>query len=247
MTAEPRQLIERLEALPSLPAGSAERLSGYGVMGLPFRSGHILAMRRFTASSLGPSHTSVWHRRPDGEWIFYTDISPGQSCPRFFGADALDAIETKIDLEWSAPSRLRITIPGVGFEWEITAASSTATRFMNAVGRLLPSSAMHRPAVLRALSLVAGPLLGVGRIGLQGTVPNGQRFVANPRVMWTIAESRARLSGDDFGPPGSVKPQARLGDFWIPQRGILAIGEAYFETFEPTRHSSRTARSATAA
>ncbi len=29
-------------------------LSGYGVAGLPFRSGHVLAMRRFTGSSPGP-------------------------------------------------------------------------------------------------------------------------------------------------------------------------------------------------
>jgi hypothetical protein len=35
------------------------------LMGLPLASGHILAMRRFPASSVGPGYTSVWHRGPE--------------------------------------------------------------------------------------------------------------------------------------------------------------------------------------
>jgi len=46
MSLRPRDLVARLEAAPSMPPGSAERFNGYGVMGLPFRSGHILALRR---------------------------------------------------------------------------------------------------------------------------------------------------------------------------------------------------------
>ena len=50
-----RKLVEQLEVVPSLPSGSEERFNGYGVMGLPFTSGHILVMRprlfpRFTES-----------------------------------------------------------------------------------------------------------------------------------------------------------------------------------------------------
>jgi hypothetical protein len=93
---------------------------------------------------------------------------------------------------------------------------------------------------------VAGPLLGVGRIGLHGRVPNGQSFIANPRVLWRIMDSTAVLAGEDFGSPGPVQPQAHLGDFWIPQRGMLAIGAAYFELFDPVRHSSRAFKSQTA-
>jgi len=36
------------------------------------------------------------------------------------------------------------------------------------------------------------------------------------------------LGGTDFGPMGKLDQQAALGDFWIPQRGIFAIGRAYF-------------------
>lgn len=242
MSTEPRQLVEQVEATASLPIGSEERFNGYGVMGLPFRSAHVLALRRFPASSVGPGYTSVWHRTPDGDWVFYADVHPRQACARFFGAMASHAIETEIRLTWLAPFHLRIAMPAVSFEWEITAGPTAATRFMNVAGRLLPDVAWRRPIVLATMSMVAGPLLGVGRVGLHGRVPNGQHFIANPRVMWVIVDSRARLAGEDFGPPGPVHPQARLGDFWIPQRGMLVMGQAYFDPFDPARHSSQTSR-----
>ncbi len=247
MSTEPQQLVEHLETDASLPEGSEERFSGYGVMGLPFKSGHILAMRRFSASSVGPGYTSVWHRSPDGNWVFYANVPLRQACPRYFGAIASDAIETDIRLEWSAPSRLQVAMPAVPFEWEITAGATASTRLMNAAGRLLPSAAWHNSAILTTMGMVAGPLLGVGRIGLHGRVPNGQRFIANPRVLWAIVDSRARWAGEAFGPPGAVYPQAHVGDFWIPQRGILAIGQAYFDPFDPAQHSSKTSGSSAGA
>ena len=51
-------------ARPHVHPGQEERFSGYGVMGLPFRSGHVLALRRFPVTSVGPGYTSVWWRDP---------------------------------------------------------------------------------------------------------------------------------------------------------------------------------------
>jgi hypothetical protein len=239
----PRRLVEQLEAAPSLPAGSDERFSGYGVMGLPFASGHILAMRRFPASSVGPGYTSVWHRAPTGEWVFYATVSPRQSCTRFFGNLASDSIQTEISITWSAPFRFRVTVPAASLDWEVGLGSTASTRLMSTAGRLLPRAAWQSSMVLAAMGRAAGPLLGVGRVGLVGSVPNGQRFIANPRVLWAITDSRAVLGGEDLGPPGPIRPQAQLGDFWIPQRGMFALGQSYFEPFDPARHSSRTAGS----
>src|SRR6266511_806513 len=70
---QPAEYADEIEREPALPAGSEERFSGYGVMGLPFRSGHILGLRRFWASSIGPGYRSVWHRAPSGRWTFYQD------------------------------------------------------------------------------------------------------------------------------------------------------------------------------
>jgi hypothetical protein len=234
----PGTYAQQVEKAAVLPTGPGEWFNGYGVMGAPFRSAHLLAMRRFVATSVGPSYTAVWHRNPRGEWAFYSTVSPTQSCPRYFGAAAAKVVATEIRVEWSSPFHLGVIMPTLSFHWEIELASTGATRFMTAAGRLLPDAAWRSPAVLGTMAAVAGPLLGAGRVGLRGRVPNGQRFIANPRLLWTIRETHARMQGEDFGPAGPLALQARLEDFWLPQRGMFAIGQAWFETFDPALHSS---------
>jgi hypothetical protein len=69
-----------------------------------------------------------------------------------------------------------------------------------------------------------GLLLRAGRVRLQGTVPNGQHFQAGPRLVWAVANSTALVGGHDIGPPGPLPHQDRLGDFWLPQRGLSPSG-----------------------
>lgn len=69
------------------------------------------------------------------------------------------------------------------------------------------------PQVLTWHVKVAGLMLGVGRVRLRGTVPNGQRFQAAP-----------------------------LGDFWLPQRGMVVEGRSSFEALDTQRHSTATSR-----
>lgn len=65
MTDSPRSIAE---IHPTLPSGAEEeRFSGYGVMGMPFASGHYLALRHFPASSVGAGYDAVWYRDPAGE------------------------------------------------------------------------------------------------------------------------------------------------------------------------------------
>jgi len=243
MSFSPQRLVDHIEAAPALPPGLDERFNGYGVMGLPFRSGHVLAMRRFPATSVGPGYTSVWYRDPQGEWVFYATVAPHLACSRYFGMNALASIQTDVRIIWTAPSRFRVVVPAASLEWDVTVGRTLATQVMNAVAGLLPDAAWRNPTFLVAMGRMAGPFLGAGRVGLYGTAPNGQRFIANPRVLFRILDSQAVLAGTDLGPPGPVVPQAQLGDFWIPQRGMFAIGRASFEPFDPQRHSARTARS----
>jgi len=90
--AEPKELVDRLEQGAELPSGNEERFAGYGVMGVPFTSGDLLAMRRFPASSLGQGYTSVWHRDPQGRWTFYSDVPPQLACSRYFGSAISEAV-----------------------------------------------------------------------------------------------------------------------------------------------------------
>jgi hypothetical protein len=234
---EPRDLVDAIERQPELPEGVEERFAGYGVMGLPFASGHILAMRRFPASSVGPAYASVWHRGPDGRWTFYQNVQPEQACSRFFGS-ALSDVETReIDLTWTGPRAFEIRIDGGDtLAWQVSLASTAATRAMNAVGSIMPAPLWRSATVLRLMAAVAGVALGGGKLGMTGRAPNGQSFDANPRLIWTIPSSSATVRDEDLGPLGPVPAQTKLGDFWIPQRGLFAIGRAFFEPYDAARH-----------
>ena len=83
----PEQFAQAIEERPVLPPGDCERVSGYGVMGLLFASGHVLGLRRWTASSVGDRFTSIWHRDPTGRWTFYESVACEVACTRYFGAD----------------------------------------------------------------------------------------------------------------------------------------------------------------
>ncbi len=241
---EPRDYAERLERAPGLPAGSDERFQGYGVMGAPFNSGHVLAMRRFTASSVGSGYTSVWHRDPIGAWTFYADTDPLHACTRYFGSDVQLAVECPIELSWPTPRTLRITIESAAFTWETEFAPTLATRMLNTMARLMPDRLRKDRRVLSLMAAIAGPALGAGRLGVHGLAPHGQQFVANPMVLWSIARGTARIGETDLGQPGSLPIQTRLGDFWIPQRGLFAVGRAFFEPFDPARHVAVASRTA---
>jgi hypothetical protein len=109
---QPAEYAEEIEREPMLPAGSAERFSGYGVMGLPFRSGHILGLRCFSASSIGPGYRSVWHRGPSGRWTFYQDQPAELACTRYFGAAVDEVRECPIEIAWTGPRSFEVGLFG---------------------------------------------------------------------------------------------------------------------------------------
>jgi hypothetical protein len=233
---EPRDYAEQVERARELPPGSEERFNGYGVMGEPFASGHVLAMRRFTTSSVGSGYTSVWHRDPTGGWTFYANTDPLHACTRYFGSDVQRAVECPIEVSWPKPRVLHINVEAAELMWDVELAPTFATRTLNAMARLMPDRLWKDRRVLSLMAAIAGPALGAGRLGVHGRVPNGQQFVANPMVLWAITGGAARIGGTDLGPPGPLPRQTRLGDFWIPQRGLFAVGRAFFEPFDPARH-----------
>ena len=220
-----------LERSARPPDGAGERFAGYGVMGLPFRSGHLLAMRRFPASSVGPGYRSVWHRSPDGRWTFFQDAPADRACTRYFGAAVDEVVDAKIEIDWPASSELTITASGGGrrLDWRLSLESSFATRVMNRVGSLLPDALWRSERFMSLVATIAGPLLRAGEVRMTGRAPNGQAFIANPTLVWLIPASSASLDGDDLGELGPAPTPGRLGDFRIPQRGVFAIGRALFE------------------
>ena len=242
--AAPKDLADEMERRAPLPSGSDKRFVGYGVLGVSFASGHLLAMRRWPASSLGEAYTSVWHRDPQGRWTFYTDVPPRLACPRYFGSAITEAVVREIEIAWRGPQDFTVSIEeDPGLDWRLSLTETPATRLMNAMGGVLPDALWREEAVLNPMGKAASLVLRAGRLGLAGRVPNRQRFIANPMLVWAIRSSTARMGNQDLGSVGPLAVQTRLGDFWIPQRGIFAIGRAFFEPLDPARHALATATS----
>ncbi|EME62526.1 hypothetical protein G352_16469 [Rhodococcus ruber BKS 20-38] len=233
MKTTPQAAAEEPRALARV---AGERFTGYAVIGAPFAGGHCLALRRFTAGSVGPAFTAVWHRAPDGRWTVYSDAAPEHGCARYLGSALSRTVHTDVAAEWTDPSRLHITA-GDDVVWDVQVTSSPSTALATLAGRLLPDRARHNSMVLAGVARVAGPVLGAGRIRLTGNVPNGQWFRAAPRRLWSVRTLSATVRGVDLGADGPLPEQERLGDFRIPQRALFATVDAWFEPFDPERHA----------
>ena len=225
----PREYALESERHPHLPPGTEERVSGYGVMGQTFASGHVLGLRRWTASSVGEQFASIWHREPDGRWHFYESAQPEFACSRWFGHGVEESVVIPIEVTWDGPTRLHVSADG-RVDWSLTLASSPMTRAMTAMGAAMPLAAWRSTSMLKAMGAVASATLGVGKVSMTGLTANGLPFDANPLRIWRVVHTAASINGADVGPPAPLAEQARLGDFWIPQQGIFAMGRVFVGT-----------------
>src|SRR5262249_20672409 len=63
-----------------------EYVRGWGVFGLPFDSGHVLALRVIPENDFS-AYRSIWHRAPDGRWSIHVHGPRlDTACPRYFGS-----------------------------------------------------------------------------------------------------------------------------------------------------------------
>jgi len=233
---QPGYCADLLESQSPLPGGNAERFVGYAIMAIPFASGDLLAMRRLTATSISPAQISVWHRSPDGEWTFYSNVAPVQSCARYFSSAASCTEQTPIDVTWETDRTFRVRIDGsLDLDWSVSLAPTPVTALMNAVASVLPEPVWRMPWFLRVMGALASVGLGAGRLRLDGRLPNGQWFLANPRRIWIVSASQASMRGASFGAMAPLPRQIRLADLWLPQRGIFALAQAFIEPYNATR------------
>ena len=137
-------------------------------MGLPFRSGHILGLRRFSAPSIGPGYHSVWHRAPSGRWTFYQDQPAELAWTRYFGAAVDEVREGPIEIAWTGPRSFEVSAAGGELTWTLELASTPVTSALNRVAALLPDRAWRSAPVLAAMSRAAGLALRAGRVRLIG-------------------------------------------------------------------------------
>jgi hypothetical protein len=233
-----RSLAERLSALPEAtgagPWPDHEYVRGWGVFGLPFDSGHVLALRVFPQSTFGPYRT-VWHRDPDGRWAIYADApDPGLACPRYYGPACTHQAHARVDLTWTGPSSLRVEVDQPALTWTLTAHSTPALSVLNATSRLMPL-ASWRPAVLRRARQRVAARLGMGQLELAGTMPSGHEGLLMPQRMYLVDDSVATLDGADLGRPAQLSVNPTIGGVPLPARGVLAEGQATWRVLHLTR------------
>lgn len=214
--------------MPAVDDDVRERFAGLGVMGLPFDSGHVLGLRHWHRSSVGPPYTSVWHRDPEGRWAFWSTAAADVSCTRYTSTIAADVRQVPIDVSWPSPSLLVVEVASPSLRWEVVVGSSRRSRLLTAVASTLPASLLGRRQVLRAMGPLAGSVLGVGRLALVGAMPDGNDFRLVPSSVRPVRASTAVLEGVDLGTPAPLPTQATIGDFRVPQRGIVAEGAVDF-------------------
>jgi hypothetical protein len=73
-------------------------------------------------------------------------------------------------------------------------------------------------------------------------MPNRQTFHLVPSHVWRVTASHAQLEATELGKPVPLPDQLTIGDFRIPQQGLLAVGDLDFDPLDASRHSTRTAR-----
>lgn len=205
-----------------------EYVKGWGVFGLPFESGHVLALRVFPENDFG-AYRTIWHRDPGGRWSIYVDGPRlDTACPRYYGPACDFTGHADITLEWTGANSLHVTMHEPAFDWTLVAATTPLMTLLNKVNAAMPLSSWRSPSLLRVRES-AGRALGMGRLSLRGVMPSGHIGVLMPQEMYLIAQSHATLDGIDFGRPTRVRENPRIGELPLPARGVLAIGQAMWK------------------
>jgi hypothetical protein len=226
--AEPAELAAAFERGVPVPDGAGDRFAGYAVLGVSFKSGDVLALRRFPVSSTGPAYTSVWHCDPAGQWTFYADVPAPQGCARYFAPAVTRSVVAPIRVEWNGPRSLAIAVDGGrAISWSLELTPTVLTRTFNSAAPMLSRLWMRHPRLLDLVAMAARCALGMGQLRLRGRTPAGMQFMDSPLAIWLVQSSRATIAGLDAGPGGRLRSALALGDFQIPRRGLFATAHAF--------------------
>lgn len=212
-----------------------EYAKGWGVFAQPFATGHVLALRVVRENDFG-SYRTLWHRDPEGAWSIYVDGPRlDTACPRYYGAACNYTGFGRLDLEWLGPATLRVHLDSLDLDWVLTAAQTPMLRILNVVNDAFPPSTWRYPAMVHTRERMARAL-GMGGLRLRGVMPSGHVGTLMPQRMYLINDTAATLNGMDLGPPTRLRDNPTIGDFPLPARGVLAIGQGVWEILDPQEY-----------
>ena len=225
------------------PLSGHEYVKGWGVFGLPFDSGHVLALRVFPENDFGPYRT-LWHRDPEGRWSIYVDGPRlDTACPRYYAPACQHTGHAQIDLAWTGPSSLQVTMDAPSLQWTLTARSTRTLNTLNAMRARMPLSTWRPASLVHARERLA-QALGMGRLQMSGVMPSGHTGTLMPQRMYYIDDAHAVLDGIDLGHPTHMTVNPTIGNVALPARGVLAIGQAVWKILDPSEYARTRAETA---
>jgi hypothetical protein len=169
------------------------------------------------------------------------------ACPRYYGPACTNIAYVGIDIEWSGPASLRVTMDAPRLEWTLTATETPILRVLNATSPRLPMWTWRSGRLVRVRELLVRGILGMGDIRLSGTMPSGHVGILMPERLYFIDHAAAVLSGDDLGHTACVSPNPQIGQVPLPARGVLAVGQAAWEILDNDEYTRTRIETQTAA
>ena len=237
-------MIDLASTLDNMPArrgdppwSGYEYVKGWGVMGLPFDSGHVLALRIFPENDFA-AFRSIWHRDPAGDWAIYVDGPRlDAACPRYFGPACTAVAHARIHVEWVSSASVRVAMEEPNLDWTLTVKDSWTLRVLNATSSRLPLWTWRSSRSVKVRELVARRVLGMGSIRLSGTTPSGHHVLQMPECMYFVDSSTAFFEGRSLGYAARVSVNPQIGQILLPTRGVLATGRAAWLTLDPMEYA----------
>ena len=95
----------------------------------------------------------------------------------------------KINLEWTGPVSLRVTMRDPSLEWTFVATETTTLRVLNVISPRMPLWTWRSQLIVRTRELLANHVLGMGEIRMSGTMPSGHTGILMPQRMYFIDDA----------------------------------------------------------
>lgn len=216
------------DACRPAPWPGCEYVKGWVVFGLPFDSGHVLALRVMPEGSIAP-YRSLWHRDPRGRWSLYVHGTKDCACTRYYGTVCDLQAYRQIAVDWTGPATARVTLNQPPVEWTFTATSDRWLDLINPINAALPFWSWRSSPLRWAREKVARAL-GMGDLHLSGITPSGHVETLMPERFYFIDDSHAVFDGVDLGRPVHLRDNPKLGTMALPARGVLARAQAMWRT-----------------
>lgn len=233
-------LATQLQAIEShvspSPWAGYEHYRGYGVMVLPFSSGHLLGLRVFPENDFAP-YRSVWHRTPAGDWSIYNDGPSLQTtCPRWWGPALRHTELAPIELTWTGPNELRVEMEAPRLGWTMSMTAPPLLRLLNALSAALPLWTW-KPAPLRRMrAWLARRFLGMGDLRFAFVTPSRQDAYIMAERIYFIESSEAAWEGQNLGHPVRLEANPTIGGIPLPIRPTFVIGQAHGRILDPEEY-----------